>query len=377
MRSFSWKKISSRKNLVFLLARTFSNWGFNHLSSPHVEMPPGLRELKKKKAVFLYTGLHKSLWETTGTLSALYYGGLPIPFPGMGDNLLKGKFFQNLALKAGVFVVKRPRSRRDIIKSAQMLKEYIVTFAAHGIDVLVFPEGTRKNIPDTGHYGNFFPTAFEALLEYEKNKGEIIAQRPGLLPLETYIVPFNVDYSRVREDVEITAKKGGKPRTLYIYDSLGWIRNIGDIYLSFGQPIKIADHLDKDRRDLAQFAREASLNLVKILPINVVSRAIVQAIQNNPGPQVSQLSPEQVLPHIEKTVQALKHLEDRFRQFTADEPAREILQKVAAYDRHFRKIETKRLRLFELYANYIHHYLDRAAEYSLSSTSPSTPAAPV
>ena len=92
---------------------------------------------------------------------------------------------------------------------------------------------------------------------------------------DTYVVPFNTDYSKIREDRELVKESGSKPRTLHIIDSLKMLKHIGDLYISFGEPIKIADHLDKTRKELAVFAREKCLELVKILPINIVALAIL------------------------------------------------------------------------------------------------------
>lgn len=100
-------------------------------------------------------------------LSALYLNKLPIPVVGMGDNLIKGKLFVTLAKNTSVFLVKRGRTRREIVESAKELKKNMYSFMAYGKDVLLFPEGTRTNIPKTGEYGGFFPTAFDALIDLD------------------------------------------------------------------------------------------------------------------------------------------------------------------------------------------------------------------
>lgn len=337
------------------MAKFLSIWGYKYLTRPHVEFHEDLKPLKKEKSVFLYTGLHKSLWETAGILVAIHLGGLPIPYAGMGDNLVKGKFYHWLIGKAGVFLIKRATNRREILESAKMLKDYVFNFIANGVDVMLFPEGTRKSIPSRGQYGKFFPTTFEALLEYEKNKEEIIEKYKDLSPYNTYIIPLNVDYSRVREDREMLEDyKKGKPRTLHIKDSLKMVKKIGDTYISFGSPVNVGDNLEKNRKELSVHVREKCLDLVKILPINIVSRAILDSTVED------RIETGKIETNISRIIQKLSHLKDRFRGFTADDNPGDILGKVVKYEFTFRQkhIAMKHLPFYRLYANYIGHYFE-------------------
>lgn len=352
MFEFSNKEIASRDNVLFYLARFLFTWGTKHLAKCHVEIHDSIKKLKQGNSVFLYAGLHKSLWETTGTLSTLYLHRLPIPYPGMGDNLIRGRFYQALSKKVGLFLVKRPKTRREIIESAKQLKKYTMNLIAHGIDGMVYPEGTRRNIPDYGRYGDFFSTAFEALLEYEKNKEEILSQHKELSRYTAYVVPFNLDYYKVREDREIIQDIQGKPRTLHVMDFLRMVQHIGHVYMTFGKPIKIAEHLDKNRKQLAEYVRKKCLELVKILPINIVARSILDAYEND------KIKIKEIFKNISANIEKLKHLKDRFRGFSIGEEPGEIMKKVTIYEKNFRKIEVKNLKLYRLYANYIRHYFE-------------------
>jgi len=356
MYKFSRYEIASRKNFTFRTARFFSTWGLKHLSIPHIEIEPELTELKKENSVFLYTGLHKSLWETTGVLSALYLSGLEIPFAGMGDNLIKGKFFHKLARKAGVFVIKRAKNRREILESAKQLKEYIISFLAQAVDVMVYPEGTRKNIPERGRYGDFFPTVFEATLEYEKNKKEIVAQENDLAVHNSYIIPFNVDYSHVREAKEMVENIGGKPRTLHILDSLSMIANVGHTFISFGKPIKVSDNLDKNRKELSLKVRKECLDLVKILPINLVAQSFVSCYERMSEKNITEIDDSCILESIKRNMDKLKDFKESFRLFSLDDSPVEIWEMVKKSEPHFRTLEFHNIRLYRLYANYIEHY---------------------
>lgn len=353
MKIIKKRTIIKRRGSVFFFARSISNWGFRRLTKVHVEFEEDLIPLKNSNGVFLYTGLHKSLWETTGVLSALHHNGLPIPLVGMGDNLIKGKFFISLAKRTGsLFLVKRGKTRREIVESAQMLKNYILSLAAYGRDTLLFPEGTRKSIPTTGKYGKFFPTAFDALLEYEKQKEDILATNPKLKPHDLYIIPFNTDYSRIREAYELTGYNSHIPRTLKVWDSLKMLKNIKDVYISFGKPIKVTDHIEKSRKELSVMVREECLKLVKILPVNIVSLAIVDAIN------INDLKEETILNKIKTRINELKHLSDRFRGFSPEDDPASVLSMVSEYNSDFKDITEQKVPVYKLYANYINHYLN-------------------
>jgi 1-acyl-sn-glycerol-3-phosphate acyltransferase len=347
---------SDRRNVYFWLAKTLALLGHRFLVRPHIEMNEEIVALKRRGgAVFLYCGLHKSLWETSGALAPLYLVDLPLPYVGMGDNLVKGRLFQNLSKKIGTFLVRRPGSRREMPESARKLRDDVLSFIAHGLDVMVFPEGTRKNIPAHARYGDFFPAAFEAMLEYERNKDAICAGDPRLAPYEAFVVPFNVDYSRVREAEEMVGAQSGKPRTLHVFDSFSMIRNIGDTYLSYGKPVRVADHVDMNRKELASFCRERCLELVKILPVNVACRAILEL---GAAPEVSSTAFEEA---IRRTVDRLRPYADRFRGFRLGDAQAEIVRRAAQARVDFYGLVPENMRLFRLYAGYIAHYLDPAS----------------
>ncbi len=339
------KEILKRRGVAFFLARSISNWGYKNLTKVHVEFNSDLRDLKKNKSVFLYTGLHRSLWETTGMLSALYFNKLPIPVVGMGDNLIKGKLFVTLAKNTSVFLVKRGSTRREIVESAKELKKNMYSFMAFGKDVLLFPEGTRTNIPRTGEYGGFFPTAFDALIEYEnKNKD-------GTSNFIPYIIPFNCDYSIIREAHELTGYGSNTPRTLKVWDSLKMLRNIKDVYITFGSPVKVSDHLDKSRKEMAIMIRKLCLNLVKILPVNVVAKAIVESFNEEKKDMKS------INDKIKLILSKLDEHKNCFRGFPDEITPNNIFKSVSASNPDFKSPSAGKLKIYKLYANYIKHYL--------------------
>ena len=346
---------SNRRNPFFWTAKNIALLGHRFLARAHVEIDEAIPALlRRPEPVFLYCGLHKSLWETSGVLPPLHLAGIRLPYVGMGDNLVHGKLFRYLSKEIGTFFVRRPSNRREMLESARKHRADVLSFLAHGLDVLVFPEGTRKNIPSQGRYGDFFPAAFEGALEYERNREAILASNPGLAPHETFIVPFNVDYSRVREAEEMVWDEGGKPRTLHVLDSLSMIRNIGDTYISFGTPVRVGNHLHLDRKGLAALARQRSLDLVKILPVNVASHAILEF---EPTPEVPAAALHDA---VGRVVERLRPYADRFRGFALGDTRAAIVRCAAQVQVDFRRLHRESIALYRLYANYIAHYLEPA-----------------
>jgi 1-acyl-sn-glycerol-3-phosphate acyltransferase len=342
--------LSNRRNVVYWTAHGIVMLAHHLLVRPHVELDEALPEVKKGgKAVILYCGLHRSLWETTGLMPPLVQARVPLPWAAMGDNLVHGQLFQKLAKMIGCFMVERPSSRREMLQSAVKLRTDLLSFFAHGYDILLFPEGTRKNIPAHGRYGDFFPAAFDALLDYERNREQIVAYNPGLRPLATYLGPVNVDYSLVREAEEMTSEQAGTPRTLNVLDSFSMLRNIGDTWLCYGAPIRVADHLDKDRKALANLCRERCLEMVKVLPINVASRAMLQLDLS------VAFQPAALHAAVARVVDSLRPHARRVRGFSADDPPAEIVRRAANRQLSFATLQEKDLPLFRLYANYIEH----------------------
>ncbi len=347
---------SDRHNPFFWTAKNIALLGHRFLAHPHIEMAEEVRALKRRvEPVLLYCGLHKSLWETTGVLPPLYLEGIPLPYTAMGDNLVHGKLFRYLSKQVGTFFVQRPANRREMLESARKLRDDVMSFLAHGLDVMAFPEGTRKNIPSHGRYGEFYPAIFDAALEYERNKPAILEANPGLVAHEVFVVPFNVDYSRVREAEEMVRAKGAKPRTLHVLDSISMIRHIGDTYISYGRPIRVADHLELDRKGLAALARRRCLDLVKILPVNVASRAILEL---EPAPEVP---PPALHEAVQRVVERLRPFADRFRGFRPGDAQDTIVQRAAQVHVDFRRLLPENIPLYRLYASYILHYLEPSA----------------
>lgn len=221
---------------------------------------------------------------------------------------------------------------------------------AYGRDVLLFPEGTRTGIPKTGEYGGFFPTSFDALLEFEKTRGSIDQTIRGINLLDSYIVPFNCDYSVIREAGELVGFNSDKPRTLRVWDSLKMLKHIKDVFITFGKPVKVSEYLDKSRKEIAVMIRERCMGLVKILPVNVVGMALTELLEDG------KTDMESIYKKIGSIISKLEPHQEKFRGFESRDP--EVLYRlVSGSIPEFRKPGKEKLPLYKLYADYIGHFL--------------------
>lgn len=290
----------------------------------------------------MYIGLHKSLWETTGVQAVLHHNKLTVPYAAMGDNLIRGRFYQAIAKRSGLFLVKRASGRQGLLESAASLKEAIISHIKADIHVIIYPEGTRKNIPQYGRYGNFFTTAFEAAIEL---------QQAGI---KLALVPVNIDYSHVREDHEMLHPSEKNPRTLHILDSLKMLSHLGDIYVSLGDPV-LLDQEPWNRKTLAAHVRQSCLELIRILPINIVSWSIYNLIQKG------ETDFKVLTNEIEANMNQLADHQLQFRGFSLQTSGKDLFDQVASKRKEFLLWQTKGpelSRFFKMYRDYIGHLIE-------------------
>jgi 1-acyl-sn-glycerol-3-phosphate acyltransferase len=341
MKRQSTALVTRRGPLIYGTAVVLLRIGLRLLTRTHEEISPRLFTLKREGFTCIYIGLHKSLWETSGIQTVLHRNRLFAPYAAMGDNLVRGRFFQAIAKRLGIFLVKRATGRQGLLESAAALKREVKAHLRERIDVLVFPEGTRKNIPQTGHYGTFFTTVFEAVLELSQEGEKIM------------LVPVNVDYSHVREDHEMLGAKERHPRTLHILDSLNMLSHLDDIFVSIGEPIVPGDR-QWNRKALAAHCHQACLDLIKILPINIVAWAVHCLLQQDLR------DADSLHCQIEANIRALAPYQDRFRGFALRTQGQVLFDHVSQKRKEFRFWTEKKpelLALFKLYRDYIGHLI--------------------
>jgi hypothetical protein len=133
------------------------------------------------------------------------------------------------------------------------------------------------------------------------------------------------------------------------------IRNIGDTYLTYGRPMPVAERLHLDRKQLAAECRERCMQLVKILPVNVVCHAMLRLDPSTP------FSPARLEGAVREVIAALQPYAERFRGFTAEDAPSAIVRQARRSQLTFERLDPERLPLLRLYAAYIRHYLPGTA----------------
>lgn len=296
----------------------------------HSEMPESTYKLLSQGTPVLFTGLHKSLWETIGVpyiLSKEY--DLPVPYIVMAHALVGGKMPHWFMVHLGADFTKRAGGRGNI----DLTKERIQSRLKNRHSVVIFP-GMEKGRQKNGVAKPYETTAFEALIQMGDTQ---------------WNVPFNVDYTRVNElrnlkeiDEFLDTEKHYMFKLMHI---ARWLfRNFGDIYVSFGEPIKVTN--DMNRRELADYTREKSLDLVKILAPNVLSKAMLRLNFDSDG----KFDQDELYTHIEDVKKEYVGYADKFRGFDMDTSPQKIV-KISKLPLDIRWLPTH-----NIYYNYISHF---------------------
>ena len=134
------------------------------------------------------------------------------------------------------------------------------------------------------------------------------------------------------------------------------LKNLGDIYISIGKPISVSANIEKNRKELAKYTRERCLDLVKILPINIVSRSILDSHKNG------QIKYKKIPYNISENIKKLEMYKDRFRGFSIKDKPQDIINTLNRNEIELKKIDPGNLAVYKLYSNYISHYFEKRGE---------------
>jgi len=321
--------LSLAKSLFWPVIKTTS---FKHYSMPKQTQKLLKKQKEKNHCALFFIAPHKSMWETLGIPYAIDLHGGKLPYALMGNNLVKkssgktNKLFDYVARQSGGIMVEREQNPRQAIPHMIATIENILKT---NNNVLLFPEGTRSR---DGFVKDFMPAGFQGAIN--------AAQHTNV-----HIIPVNVDYSILYEMDEFTAGEAKKYR-VKAKDYLKWRATyLDDIYISFGKPLAVQE-TDK-RSELAKQTKEACLDLINILPVNVLSEAILQL-----NPQRNEtLHPKTIKASIDNVLADIDEYENKFKQFHSCSKPKKILEKAK------QRINLDRLPAYEIYANYISHYL--------------------
>ncbi|MGV8141506.1 MAG: lysophospholipid acyltransferase family protein [Candidatus Woesearchaeota archaeon] len=190
-----------RNPFLFNAAKMFA-WSvvkagsYKHYDIPQETQELMIRQKKHRDVSIYYVSPHKGMWETVGTLYTISWHDGDVPFVMMGSNLLKKEtgiieaMLKYVGNRSGLISVEReinPKTAAPII-----ISDISNILSAHR-NVLIYPEGTRSR---TGIVQDFKPAGFQGLVQAVSNG------------VEAYIVPVNVDYSKLIE-IEVFAAQNG------------------------------------------------------------------------------------------------------------------------------------------------------------------------
>jgi hypothetical protein len=241
--------------------------------------------------------------------------------------------------------------------------------------LLTFPEGSRSR---TGVAQEFDKSLFIGAINASKDSN-------------VKIIPLNIDYSGV---LEMSHLVNGTNYFQMLYSGIVNRRKMkfGRIYLTMGRPIDLKPDMllpgenleslnslkltDRKKADLsyrlANYTRDASLNLVKIQPINVVAEAILRI---NPGNSRTIHTDEpEFVNAIISTMYDLDNHQHKFRRFDKLSLIPDIVKKSkihAMMDRYNLNysdneivLNNQMLKELKVYCNYTKHYISKSDVYT-------------
>lgn len=325
----------------------------------HYDIPKNTKNLIKlqreqENCVIFYDAIHRSLAETvlipfvvnvTGRniFKGDFTGGY-IPTMLMGNNLVrkdKGpkerKLAEALERANVVALVERLNNKRQ---QADRVAFDTYTRLSRLIPVSAFPGGTRTR---NGKYPDFFPAVYQGVIDAAK---ELSNPKAPHRDIPVYIVHINIDYSKtleVKEFVSETHNPNVPHNFSFKEDFRKFMKNPGHVYISLSEPIKVNPY--DNRKDLAKRSLEECKQLVKILPINIMSKAIVR-MDPEPG---SDINMKELYYAIDDVIEDTLLHQHKFRRVTFGNPKKIIKNSRIPVDS--RLMET-----YNVYANYISHY---------------------
>lgn len=308
------------------------NWTCNVI----YDIPDSTKEVMRDKYYRKsYIGPHKSLDDTIIILNAIQENGGEIPYFVLGTNLIRGISVIPMILLGGIYI-----NRKEKFKSARVIPEKMKMHWNRGHDTIKWPEDGREKF---GIIEKWHNSDAKAAIEYSKY-GKI------------FFIPNNLDGFEVTDmdrmlkndpDMQIEEyinkkeeiRKNIKPYTFRIWHAIDWWKNLGNKYVSFGEPIEVKP--SDDIHKLSNYIKEKSLDLVKILPNNIMAEAIMRTKGN---------FNERILYNtIEKIIEELSPHQNKFREFRN---ADDIINKSTLTFK-------EKPRKYDIFSGYIRHYFPK------------------
>ncbi|MCC7574048.1 1-acyl-sn-glycerol-3-phosphate acyltransferase [Candidatus Woesearchaeota archaeon] len=323
-----------RNTLCLALSKTFAWPLIKTTSFKEYEVPKETKELikrqnQKKDCALFFAGPHRSMWETVGIPYTITKYDGDTPFALMGNNLIKKEtgikeaILKYVIERSGIIWVEREKNPKAAIQKIIQTTE---TILSKNRNIMLFPEGTRSR---DGLVKDFKPSILQGAINASKNT-------------DVYIIPINVDYSKLLEINEFAKNSG--TYTFTVKDLNQWkTTHLGEIYISFDKPILISP--DTNRKIIAYETRKKCLDLVKIQPINIVSTAITRLNQ-----QQEPLKKTNIEQTIEIIMKELEPHQEKYRGFKEYTEPNKIIKLTK------QEIKPELITQHQIYANYIAHY---------------------
>lgn len=208
-------------------------WMWNRLyQGISVHNAQRVRKLAQAGHEIVYVPCHRSHMDYLLLSYVLYYQGLVLPHIAAGVNLNfwpAGPIFRRL----GAFFIRRSFNGNKLYST--VFCEYLGELFSRGYSVEYFIEGRRSR---TGH-----------LLEPKTGILSITLQsmlRKGIRPIT--LVPVYIGYEHVMEVATYTKELRGavkkKESLLQMIQGLRKLRNLGQGYVNFGEPLSLTDYLN-------------------------------------------------------------------------------------------------------------------------------------
>jgi hypothetical protein len=334
-----------------LLKLTAMAWPIMKITSwKHYEIPKNSLNLIKSQrkydnCIIAYDGLHRSLAEVVMDPYAINIHGGNITSMMMGNNLLRkdaGKRERRLAFSLEranvVALVERLKNK---MQQADRVAFDMYTRLTRDICTFVYPGGTRSR---DGSFKKFYSAAYQGMIDAAKVLRSTISPSKDKL---LYLIHVNVDYSKTLEVREFVAENHdpNKPHSFSMRKDLKkFFKNPGHVYVSFSEPILI--HPYDDRKKLAERSMQECLDLVKILPINIMSEAMIRL---NPTPG-SVINKHRLYGLIDDVIDDLSPHQHKFRRVTIGNA-----EKIVSRSRL--PLDSRLMDMYKVYANYIGHYM--------------------
>ncbi|MDX1526293.1 MAG: glycerol-3-phosphate 1-O-acyltransferase PlsB [Pseudidiomarina maritima] len=258
--------------LVRLLDR-FMTWCWSRIyNGIHVDGGERIRELAQAGHEVIYVPCHRSHMDYLLLSYVIYKEGLVPPHIAAGVNLdffPAGPIFR----RGGAFFIRRSFKGNKLYST--VFREYLNRLFQKGYPVEYFTEGGRSRT------GRLLPpkTGMVAMTIQGMLRGQ---QRPISL------VPVYLGYEHVMEVgtylKELKGKSKEKESVWQVLSSLRHLRNFGQGYVSFGDPINLGDTLDKLqpnwRESITLGAEEPSRPQWLTPTVNVLADEIMCRINN-------------------------------------------------------------------------------------------------